>query len=164
MDISTYANSRWEVLIKHKHFFTVLYHIRAFEGSTFDKVFMTLDSGTLILFFWQRHIWLVNDNTNNEGNNDLGHNPVLVAILRRGQPGLMRCIVYESCPWCRIDHSTCWPAVQRATIRTRKLPNDNDDNRYVDINPSLTKMAGILYFYAYLFNMLHNALYPFKLG
>ena len=22
---------------------------------------------------------------------------------------------YESCPWCRIDHSTCWPVVQRAT-------------------------------------------------
>ena len=22
---------------------------------------------------------------------------------------------YESCLWCRIDHSTCWPAVHRAT-------------------------------------------------
>ena len=37
------------------------------------------------------------------------------AILGRGQPGLMRWIYYESCPWCRIDRSTCWPAVQCAT-------------------------------------------------
>ena len=29
---------------------------------------------------------------------------------------------YESCPWRRIDHSTCWPAVQRATIVPRMPP------------------------------------------
>ena len=26
---------------------------------------------------------------------------------------------HESCPWCRIDRSTCWPAVQRATTVPR---------------------------------------------
>ena len=26
---------------------------------------------------------------------------------------------YETCPWCRIDHSTCWPAVHHATTELR---------------------------------------------
>ena len=29
---------------------------------------------------------------------------------------------YESCPWCRIDRSTFWPAVQRATTVPRTPP------------------------------------------
>ena len=31
-------------------------------------------------------------------------------------------IIYESCPWRRIDRSTCRPAVQRATIVLRMSP------------------------------------------
>ena len=38
------------------------------------------------------------------------------ALLGRGQSGLMRWICNESCPWRKINRSTCWPAVQRATI------------------------------------------------
>ena len=29
--------------------------------------------------------------------------------------GYWNLICYESCPWCRIDRSTCWSAVQHAT-------------------------------------------------
>ena len=37
------------------------------------------------------------------------------AILNWGHPGLMGWILSESCPWCRIDRSTCWSAVHRTT-------------------------------------------------
>ena len=37
------------------------------------------------------------------------------AVLGWGQPRLMRWIWYASCPRCRINCWTCWPAVQRAT-------------------------------------------------
>ena len=49
----------------------------------------------------------------------------LKAMLGSEQPGLMRLICYESCPWCRIDGSTCtcWPAVHRATTVLRMPPN-----------------------------------------
>ena len=47
------------------------------------------------------------------------------AILGRRQPGRMRWIFYEPCPWCRIDRSTCWPAVQRATTVPRMPPGNN---------------------------------------
>ena len=44
------------------------------------------------------------------------------AILGRGYPGLMRRFFwYESCPRCSINHSTCWPAVERGTS-TPQLP------------------------------------------
>ena len=32
-------------------------------------------------------------------------------------------VVIKSCPWCSIDCSTCWPAVQRATTIARTLPS-----------------------------------------
>ena len=46
------------------------------------------------------------------------------AILGRGLPGLMRC--YESCPWCRIDHLTYWPPVQRDTTEPQMPPRVNE--------------------------------------
>ena len=44
------------------------------------------------------------------------------AILGRGQPALMRWIYNESCPWRRIDRSTCCPAVQHATTGPQMPP------------------------------------------
>ena len=39
---------------------------------------------------------------------------------------------YESCNWRRIDRSTCWPAVLRATTVPRMLPHMvNRENMYV---------------------------------
>ena len=40
---------------------------------------------------------------------------------------------YESCPWRRIDHLTCWPVVQHATTSTvpRMPPTSNTNNHYL---------------------------------
>ena len=45
----------------------------------------------------------------------LGHDSALVRLVRLGTTWTNEKVCYETCPWCRINHSTCWPAVQRAT-------------------------------------------------
>ena len=45
------------------------------------------------------------------------------AKLGRGQPGRMRWMSLWIMPWRRIDRSTCWQVVQRATTVQRKPPN-----------------------------------------
>ena len=44
------------------------------------------------------------------------------AILVRVQHGLMRWIVLWIMPWCRIDRSICWSAVQRVANEPRMPP------------------------------------------
>ena len=53
-------------------------------------------------------------------NGVLGHNSALVRLYWAGD-NLSKCdeFCYESCPWCRIDRSACWPAFQRATTVPR---------------------------------------------
>ena len=76
----------------------------------------------------------------------LDHDSKLVRLYRAGD-NLGKCdeFYYESCPWCSIDCSTCWPAVQRPTTVSRVtdaphtvaewwwlidwlIDNDDDDN------------------------------------
>ena len=46
----------------------------------------------------------------------LGHDSALLRLYWAGENlDEWDEFCYESCPWRRIDHSTCWPAVQRAT-------------------------------------------------
>ena len=43
----------------------------------------------------------------------LGHNSAVVRLNRAGDNiGWWDEFRYESCPWCRMDRSTCWPAVR----------------------------------------------------
>ena len=44
------------------------------------------------------------------------------AILGLGQPGLIRWILFEWYPWCRVNSSACWPAVQYANTVLQMLP------------------------------------------
>ena len=49
-------------------------------------------------------------------NGVLGHDSALRLYLTGDNLGECDEFCNESCPWCRIDRSTCWPAVQRATM------------------------------------------------
>ena len=55
----------------------------------------------------------------------LGHDSALLRLYWAGD-NLGECdeICYEPCPWHRIDRSTCWLAVQRATTVPRMPPSD----------------------------------------
>ena len=68
------------------------------------------------------------------------------AILGQGQPGFMRWICWESCPWCRIARWTCWPVVQHAAIVLR-TSKQNIWNAVIMFN--LEIKAKLLFIYHY---------------
>ena len=54
----------------------------------------------------------------------LGHDSAMLRLYWAGDNlGEWDEFCYESWPWCRIDRSTFWPAVQRATTVKRIPPN-----------------------------------------
>ena len=59
----------------------------------------------------------------NQMNGVLGHDSTLVRLYWAGTNlGEWDKLCYESRPWCRVDRSTCWPAVQHATTVPRMPP------------------------------------------
>ena len=57
---------------------------------------------------------------------------------------------YETCPWCRIDRSTSWRAVQRATTVPRKPPTRRTWAARRSINETFTYIPYCCIFSIYL--------------
>ena len=71
----------------------------------------------------------------------LGYDSALTSYIRPGTTWANEILFNEPCPWCRIAHSTWWPAVQCATTMLRMPPS------FMELNLLLKIELLVLYLY-----------------